>query len=339
MIKDCIAQLIQHKNLSPSVMTAAMEQIMEGRASDAQVASFLTALSIKGETVDEISAAARVMRAKATPIPIASNKNLVDIVGTGGDMANTFNVSTAAAFVAAGAGLKIAKHGNRSASSNCGSADVIEQMNININISPENTAECIDQIGIGFLFAKNLHRAMKYAAIPRKDIGIKTVFNILGPLTNPADAEIQVLGVYSRDLAAKMAAVLKNLGRKRALVVHGRDGLDEITLCDTTDVYDLKNGQIKTYEIVPAQYDFTVATINDISGGSPNVNAEIIMAVLKGEKSPCRDITILNAAAAILAAEKTADMTEAVQTAAESIDSGRALQKLKDLARLTEGMT
>lgn len=338
MIKACISQLLQKKDLTTAQMTAAMEQIMEGRASDAQIASFLTGLTIKGETVEEICAAARVMRSKATAIPISSNENLVDIVGTGGDMSNTFNISTAAAFVAAGAGLKIAKHGNRSASSKCGSADVIEQLGININISPENTAACIKNIGIGFLFARNLHQAMKYAAAPRKEIGIKTIFNILGPLTNPADADIQVLGVYSEELAKKMAAVLKNLGRKRALVVHGCDGLDEITLCDATMVYDLNNGQITEYRISPEQFGFSVSHLSDLSGGAPETNAKIILSVLNGENSPCRDIVILNAAAAVFAAGSAETMPLAVQTAAQSIDSGNALKKLKDLAEFTGGM-
>jgi len=338
MIKDCLANLINGKDLSTAEMTAAMNQIMEGSTSDAQIASFLTALAIKGETIDEITAAAKVMREKAVTIPVKSNHDLIDIVGTGGDMLNTFNISTAAAFVASGAGLKVAKHGNRSASSLCGSADVIEKLGVNINISPENVAECIETTGIGFLFARNLHLAMKHAAGPRKEIGIKTIFNILGPLTTPADADIQILGVFSADLAAKLANVLKNLGRKRALVVHGCDGLDEITLCDETIVYELKDNIITEYRISPVELGFNLSNIEDLKGGSPEINAGIIKDLLKGNKSPHRDIVILNAAAAVFAAGKTDNLNDAVKIATESIDSGSALGKLNELTELTGRM-
>ncbi len=338
MIKESIAQLIKGNDLSSTEMTAAMEQIMVGKATDAQISSFLTALSIKGETIEEITAAAKVMREKAVSIPVKSNHDLIDIVGTGGDMLNTFNISTAAAFVVSGAGLKVAKHGNRSASSMCGSADVIEKLGININISPENVAECIEEIGIGFLFARNLHQAMKYAAGPRKEIGIKTVFNILGPLTNPADADIQLLGVYSADLTEKLANVLKNLGRKRALVVHGCDGLDEITLCKDTIVYDLKDNDITEYRISPEKLGFKLADINDLKGGDPKMNAQIIIDLLKGKKSPRLDIVVLNAAAAIFAAEKTDNLDEALKIAADSIYSGKAFAKVNELIELTGSM-
>jgi anthranilate phosphoribosyltransferase len=311
---------------------------MVGKATDAQISSFLTALSIKGETIEEITAAAKVMREKAVSIPVNSNHDLIDIVGTGGDMLNTFNISTAAAFVVSGAGLKVAKHGNRSASSMCGSADVIEELGININISPENVAECIEEIGIGFLFARNLHQAMKYAAGPRKEIGIKTVFNILGPLTNPADADIQLLGVYSSDLTEKLVNVLKKLGRKRALVVHGCDGLDEITLCKDTIVYDLKDNNITKYKISPEKLGFKLAEINDLKGGDSKMNAKIINDLLKGKKSPHRDIVVLNASAAIFAAEKTDNLGEALKIAADSIDSGKAFAKVNELIGLTRSM-
>ncbi len=338
MIKEAITQLIKGEDLSQAKMTAAMDQIMEGRASESQIAAFLTALAVKGETIDEITAAAKVMREKALSIPVKSNHDLIDIVGTGGDMSNTFNISTAAAFVVSGAGLKVAKHGNRSASSMCGSADVIEKLGINININPKNVAECIEDIGIGFLFARNLHLAMKYAAVPRKEIGIKTIFNILGPLTNPADADIQLLGVFSADLTGKLANVLKKLGRKRALVVHGCDGLDEITLCDETIVYDLKDETITEYRISPVDLGFTLSNINDLKGGTPDINAGIILDLLKGKKSPHRDIVVLNAAAAIFASGKTDDLNDAIKIAAESIDSGNALKKLNELAELTGSM-
>jgi anthranilate phosphoribosyltransferase len=338
MIKESIAQLINGNDLSSVEMTDAMEQIMIGKTTDAQISSFLTALSIKGETVEEITAAAKVMREKAFSIPVKSNHDLIDIVGTGGDMLNTFNISTAAAFVVSGAGLKVAKHGNRSASSMCGSADVIEELGININISPENVAECIEEIGIGFLFARNLHQAMKYAAGPRKEIGIKTVFNILGPLTNPADADIQLLGVYSANLCEKLANVLKNLGRKRALVVHGCDGLDEISLCEDTLVYDLKDNNITKYRISPEEFGFKLANIKDLKGGNPEMNAQIILDLLKGKKSSHRDIVVLNAAAAIFASRKTDNLGDALKIASESIDSRKALSKLNELAELSRSM-
>ena len=338
MIKESIAQLIKGNDLSITEMSAAIEQIMTGKATDAQISSFLTALSIKGETVEEITAAAKVMREKAVSIPVKSNHDLIDIVGTGGDMLNTFNISTAAAFVVSGTGLKVAKHGNRSASSLCGSADVIEELGININISPANVAKCIEEIGIGFLFARNLHQAMKHAAGPRKEIGIKTVFNILGPLTNPADAEIQLLGVYSTDLTEKLANVLKNLGRKRALVVHGCDGLDEITLCNDTIVYDLKDNNITEYKISPEKLGFKLADINALKGGDPEINAKIINDLLKGKKSPHRDIVVLNAAAAVFASEKTDNLGEALKIAADSIDSGKAFAKVNELIELTRSM-
>jgi anthranilate phosphoribosyltransferase len=338
MIKESIRQLIKGNDLSSVEMTAAMEQIMTGQTTDAQISSFLTALSIKGETVEEITAAAKVMREKAVSIPVKSNHDLIDIVGTGGDMLNTFNISTAAAFVVSGAGLKVAKHGNRSASSMCGSADVIEKLGININISPANVAKCIEEIGIGFLFARNLHQAMKYAAGPRKEIGIKTIFNILGPLTNPADADIQLLGVYSPDLTEKLANVLKNLGRKRALVVHGCDGLDEITLCKDTIVYDLKANNITKYKISPEKLGFKLADINDLKGGNPKMNAKIIIDLLKGKKSPHRDIVVLNAAAAVFAAGITDNLDDALKISADSIDSGKAFTKVNELIELTGSM-
>jgi len=338
MIKESISQLIKGNDLSSIEMTAAMEQIMVGAATDAQISSFLTALSIKGETIEEITAAAKVMREKAVSIPVKSNHDLIDIVGTGGDMLNTFNISTAAAFVVSGADLKVAKHGNRSASSKCGSADVIEKLGININISPENVAECIEEIGIGFLFARNLHLAMKYAARPRKEIGIKTVFNILGPLTNPADADIQLLGVYSANLCEKLANVLKNLGRKRALVVHGCDGLDEISISKDTIVYDLKDNNITEYKISPEELGLKLTDITEVKGGNPDMNAGIILDLLKGKKSPHRDIVVLNAAAAIFASGKSDNLSDALKIASESIDSGKAFTKLNKLAEISGSM-
>jgi len=335
MIKEAINKIVEMNGLSESEMITVMNQIMNGQASDAQIASFITALRMKGETVEEITGAAKVMRQKAISIPVKNSTDLVDIVGTGGDLANTFNISTAAAFVACGAGLRIAKHGNRSVSSSCGSADVMEKFNININISPESVARCIDEIGIGFLFAQKLHLSMKHAASARKDMGIRTIFNILGPLTNPADANIQVLGVYDEELTEVLAYVLKQLGMKRALVVHGKDGLDEITLSSETEVCELENGHVVKYNIHPEDHGLKLIELNNIRGGTPDKNAEIILNVLKGKKGPPRDIVLVNAAAAIMISDFAKDLNDGLTLAAESIDSGSALQKLSDLSELS----
>jgi len=339
MIKEAIKKVIEGNSLSEQEMITVMNQIMDGQATNAQIASFITALRMKGETVDEITGAAKTMRERAVSIPVRSKGDLVDIVGTGGDMANTFNISTAAAFVACGAGLRIAKHGNRSASSSCGSADVIEKLGINIDISPQSVGRCIDEIDIGFLFARKLHLAMKHAASARKDIGIGTIFNILGPLTNPADADILVIGVFDERLTQLLAKVLKNLRRKRALVVHGKDGLDEITLSSETMVSELKNGTVETYLINPEDFGLPIIDLNDIRGGTQDDNAEIILNILKGEKGPHRDIVCINAGAAIMASEKAGSLQEAIALAYDAIDSGSALQKLSDLRELTRGLT
>lgn len=336
MIKEAINKIVGMKSLSESEMILVMNQIMDGQASDAQIASFITALRMKGETVEEITGAAKVMRQKAISIPVKNGRDLVDIVGTGGDLANTFNISTAAAFVACGAGLRIAKHGNRSVSSSCGSADVMEKLNININISPDSIACCIDEIGIGFLFAQKLHLSMKHAASARKDTGIRTIFNILGPLTNPANANIQVLGVYDLKLTEVLAYVLKQLGMKRALVVHGKDGLDEITLSSETEACELKNGHVVKYTIYPEDHGLQLIELNHIRGGTPDKNAEIILNVLKGKKGPPRDIVLVNAAAAIMISGLAKDLKDGLALATESIDTGSAQQKLSDLSELSQ---
>jgi len=336
MIKAAIQKVVEGASLTEQEMTAVMNQIMDGQASDSQIASFITALRIKGETVGEITAAAKVMRHKALSIPVTGNDDLVDIVGTGGDMAGTFNISTAAAFVACGAGLRVAKHGNRSASSRCGSADVIEKLEINIEISPESIGRCIDEVGIGFLYAPKLHLAMKYAAAARKETGLRSIFNILGPLTNPADADIQVLGVYDEGLTGLLAKVLKELGRKRALVVHGHDGLDEITLSSETKVCELKDGNVLSYNIKPQELGLPLIDLKDIQGGTSDENAEIILRILKKEKSPHRDIVCVNAGAAIMASGRANDLKDGTAMAYAAIDSGQALQKLNALKAFTQ---
>jgi anthranilate phosphoribosyltransferase len=307
-----------------------MNEIMSGEATPAQVASFITALRIKGETVEEITGAARVMREKSTKIH-TKHPFVVDTCGTGGDGAHTFNISTTAAFVVAGTGIPVAKHGNRAASSQSGAADVLKALGVNIEVGPEQIGTCIDDVGIGFLFAVTLHGAMKYAIGPRREIGIRTIFNALGPLTNPAGAQAQVLGVYASELTESLAHVLKNFGTHRAFVVHGGDGLDEITTTTTTQVSELADGAVNTYTLDPTELGIPTAQPSDLKGGTPEENAEMTLSVLRGEKGPKRDIVLLNAAAAIVAGGKAEDITAGLAAAAESVDSGRALEKLEGL--------
>ena len=334
MIKDAIAKVVDEEDLTEEEMQEAMNEIMTGAATPAQIASFITALRIKGETVDEITGAAKVMREKATRIK-ASDHVVVDTCGTGGDMAHTFNISTTAAFVVAGTGLIVAKHGNRSVSSACGSADVLQALGVNIDLRPIDVERCLNEIGIGFLFAPLFHEAMKFAIGPRKEIGIRTIFNILGPLTNPAGAKAQVLGVYSHGLTETMAKVLMKLGANHCFVVHGADGLDEITITGTTKVSEGKNGKVRTYTVRPSDYGLKKAKKVDLLGGDANENAKITMAVLSGEKGPKRDIVLLNAAAAIVAGGKAKTLKEGVKLAAESIDSSAAKEKLEAMKRFT----
>ena len=329
MIKLAIRKLVEKKDLDEIEAKATMNIIMEGKATNAQIAAFLIALRMKNETVTEITEFAKVMRKKATKINAGSN--LVDTCGTGGDCSGTFNISTAAAFVAAGAGVKIAKHGNRSVSSNSGSADVIEKLGVNIDITPKKMAECIEKANIGFLFALLLHGAMKYAVPVRKELGVRTVFNVLGPLTNPAGAEAQVLGVFDSNLTESLANVLKNLGTKRAFVVHGNDGLDEITTTTTTRISELNNDVVKTYDFNPGEYGIRKANLEEIKCSSSAESAEIIQAVMDGKKGAARDIVILNAAAAIAASGKVDSIKDAISLAEESIDSGKAKQALEKL--------
>jgi anthranilate phosphoribosyltransferase len=334
MIKEAISKIVDGQNLSQEETAATMMEIMSGDATPAQIASFITALRIKGETVDEITGCAIVMREKVTPIK-AQTDLLIDTCGTGGDGAHTFNISTTAALVAAGAGLHIAKHGNRSVSSKSGSADVLKSLGVNIEADAETVARCIDEVGIGFLFAPLLHPAMKYAIGPRREIGIRTIFNILGPLTNPAGAQVQVLGVYSADLTERLANVLKNLGSKHVFVVHGSDGLDEITITGKTYVSELAGGEVKSYVIDPEDFMMSKADISSLVGGTAEENARITLDILKGEKGPRRDIVLLNSAATIMAGGKAANLIEGIQIAAESIDSGKALDKLNMLREAT----
>ena len=329
-IQEAIAKVIEGKDLRRDEMTDAMNQIMSGEATDAQIGAFLIALRVKGESVDEIAGAASVMREKATPIA-TKHDVIVDTCGTGGDHSGTFNISTTAAFVVAGAGLCVAKHGNRSVTSQSGSADVLKALGVNIEASPETVSRCLDDVGIGFLFAIALHGAMKYAIGPRREIGARTIFNALGPLSNPAGATRQVVGVYSAALTETLAGVLATLGSERAFVVHGSDGLDEMTLTGPTRVSELKAGSVSTYDVLPGDFGLAQASADALKGGDADYNAEITRSILNGEEGPRRDIVLLNAAAAIVAGDKAGDLNEGVQVAAEVIDSGKALEKLDAL--------
>jgi anthranilate phosphoribosyltransferase len=332
MIKEAISSLIESKDLTREEMVGVMNEIMTGNATPAQIGGFLTALRLKGETVEEITGAALVMRQKATRIEV--NKDIiVDTCGTGGDRPNTFNISTIAAFVVAGCGLPVAKHGNRAVSSQCGSADLLEGLGVNLDVAKETVQKCIEAIGIGFLFAPLLHGAMKYAIGPRKEMGIRTIFNILGPLTNPAGAQAQVLGVYSDELTRTIAGVLANLGSKHALVVHGQDGLDEITTTSLTRISELKRGKITTYSIKPEDFGILRAKLADIAGGDVAQNVKIAQDVLGGKKGPRRDIVLLNASAAIVAGGKATNLPEGIKLAEDSIDSGEAKKKLELLKK------
>ena len=334
MIKEAIATVVRGDDLTEGEMMEAMEEIMEGRATPSQIGSFITALRMKGEIVDEITGAAKVMRAKAEKIALKDHpedETILDTCGTGGDSANTFNVSTATAFVAAGGGVKVAKHGNRSVSSQCGSADVLERLGLKLDILPSDVERCIREVGIGFLFAPLFHGAMKYAAGPRREIGLRTIFNVLGPLTNPAGATAQLLGVYDLGLTEKMANVLGKLGTKEAFVVCGEGRFDEISICGTSRVSHLRDGDVTTFEMTPEEYGFKRATPDAINGGDASENARIILDILEGEHGPKRDIVLLNAGAAFVAAGLDNDLKAGIERAKESIDSGKAKEKLDSL--------
>ena len=334
MIQEAIKDLIAGTDLGRARTRAAMDQIMSGQATDAQIGAFLVALRIKGETVDEIAGCAEVMREKATPIA-TTRPDLIDTCGTGGDDSGTFNISTAVAFVACGAGLAVAKHGNRSISSHCGSADVLAALGVNVEASPEKVGECIDEVGIGFLFAVALHGAMKHAIGPRRELATRTVFNVLGPLTNPAGAKRQLIGVYDGALTEALAGVLGQLGSERALVVHGSDGLDEITLTGPTQVSELRDGRVSTRQIDPRDFGLQLAPAEALQGGDAAYNARILREVLDGREGPRRDVVLINAAAAIAVGGQAEDTTAGLELARASIDSGRARQALDRLVEVS----
>jgi len=333
MIKEVIEKVVKGIDLSEGEMRGTFDEIMSGKATNAQIGAFVTALRMKGETVEEITGAARVMREKS--LHINAGGNLVDTCGTGGSGANTFNISTTVAFVVAGCGLKVAKHGNRSASSRCGSADVLEALGVKLDVGADLVQRCILEIGIGFLYAPLFHNAMRYAVTPRKEIGIRTIFNILGPLSNPAGATSQVIGVYDAGLTETIAKVLKNLGTKRAFVVCGMDTLDEITITGKTKVSELKGAKIRTYYITPDKFGLKRASLADIEGAGAKENAEIVLSVLKGERGPRRDVVLANAAATLVCGSKAKDFKVGVRLASASIDLGKALEKLLRLIELT----
>lgn len=335
MIKESLGKVVSGNHLTEEEAVGLMDDIMSGKATDAQIAALITALRIKGETVEEITGFARVMRQKATKVETIHSV-LLDTCGTGGDGSNTFNISTTAAFVVAAAGVPVAKHGNRSVSSRSGSADVLEALGVNINLSPEQVGECINQVGIGFLFAPALHGAMKYAIGPRREIGIRTVFNVLGPLTNPAGAQCQVLGVYDPALTEILAGVLLKLGTKSAFVVHGAGGLDEISTVGETRVSEVRNGEVITYMLDPREYDFEYYDFQELKGGNAEENAVITIQILDGVKGPGRDIVILNAGVALVAAGVAKSIKEGIDLAAATIDSGAAIRKLNQLKEFTQ---
>lgn len=332
-LKPFLLKTVEGENLTEPEARAAMGCIMSGGATDSQIAAFLTALRMKGETVEEITGFAKVMREKAKPVGISPAA--VDIVGTGGDLANSFNISTTAAFVAAGAGLRVAKHGNRSVSSKSGAADVLEALGVKISLSPEQAAKCMDECGIAFLFAQCYHGSMRFAATPRKETGLRTVFNILGPLANPAHAEGMLLGVYDESLLEPLAHVLNNLGVKSAMLVHGNDGLDEVSISDGTKVCELSGGKFRTCEISPEQYGLPRAKKSDVVGGTAQENAEITRDILGGKRGPKRDIVAFNAGCALYIGKKAPSIREGIALAEQSIDSGAALEKLNRMVEVT----
>jgi anthranilate phosphoribosyltransferase len=335
MIGELVRKAADGHDLSADEANAAMREIMAGEASPVQIAAFLVAMRMKGETVEEVTEFARVMREHALPVR-TKRRPLVDTCGTGGDAIKTFNVSTAAAFVAAGAGVAIAKHGNRSVTSKCGSADVLEALGIRFDLPPESVAKCIDEIGIGFMFAPAYHPAMKHAAPVRRELALRTMFNALGPLTNPAGAEAQVLGVYRPELTELHANVLRRLGSRRAFVVHGEGGLDEMSILGETRVTELRDGEVRTYHLTPEEVGLERARPEEVQGRTPEENARMLVAILEGQEGAAREIVLLNAAAAIVAGEKADTLEEGIARAKEAVSSGAALGKLRELQAVTE---
>ncbi|KDR95857.1 anthranilate phosphoribosyltransferase [Peptoclostridium litorale DSM 5388] len=334
MIKVAIEKLVLGEDLEHDQMVQVMEEIMEGRAPGAQIGAFLTALKIKGETADEISAGAQVMREKSLKVDIGG-QYAIDTCGTGGDALGTFNVSTAVMFIAAAAGVTVLKHGNRSVSSRCGSADVLESLGVKVDLGPEGVRKCAMELGLGFMFAPIFHSAMKNVMGVRRELGMRTIFNMLGPLSNPAKVQGQVLGVFERGLTQTFAEALRDMGCERALVVHGDDGLDEISITTSTHVSELKGGKIKSYTISPEDFGMELSGIEDIQGGDADKNAQIIKDILSGKRGAKRDIVLLNAGAAIYVGKKAGSMGEGVEIAKDVIDKGLALEKLQKFAKLT----
>jgi anthranilate phosphoribosyltransferase len=334
MLPEVIQKLSDKHHLTTDEAYNAMNEIMSGKATEVQIAAFLVGLRLKGETIEEITGCARVMREKATRVQ-TRHRTVIDTCGTGGDASGTFNISTAAAIVASAAGAVVAKHGNRAVSSRCGSADVLRALGVNIDISPEEATRTLDEIGITFLFAPALHGAMKYAANVRRELGIRTIFNILGPLTNPAGAQRQVMGVYSPQLTETLASTLKELGSEHALVVHGEGGFDELSTLGVTKVSELKNGDVKTYEIHADELGFQRPDIVNLRGGDVDTNVAILQRILSGEKGAARDIVVLNSGAALLVAGETSSLDEGIRKAADAIDSGAARRKLKEWIEAT----
>lgn len=336
MIQLLIQRLVERQDLTEEESAVAMNAIMSGEATPAQIAAFMTALRMKGETVAEVTGCARAMRQKATPIR-SSRRPLLDTCGTGGDHSGSFNISTAAAFVAAGVGAVVAKHGNRAATSQSGSADVLRALGVNVEAEPEVVERCLEEVGIAFLFAPKLHGAMRHAIGPRREIGIRTVFNLLGPLTNPAQADCQLLGVFDGAWTEPLAKVLKNLGSSRALVVHGSDGLDEITTTTTTRISELRNGRVTTYEFDPRTVGIPLVSPEVLKGGSAESNAQTLRAILNGAPGPLRDVVLLNAAGALVAAGLAESFPTGLALAERSVDSGAAQAKLEALIRVSNG--
>ncbi|MCK5259797.1 MAG: anthranilate phosphoribosyltransferase [Candidatus Omnitrophica bacterium] len=334
-MKSYIEKLQNKKNLTQDEIEEIMHEIMSGASDENNIADFLLALREKGPTVDEITGAAKIMRKFVVGID-TKHKDILDTCGTGGDKKNTFNISTIAALVVAGAGVAVAKHGNRSVSSKCGSADVLEALGVNLNVEQEHLSACLDEVGIAFLFAQKLHPAMKNVASVRKKLGVETIFNILGPLTNPARATHQIMGVYSRDLVEPMVQVLKNLGLKRALVVHGSDGLDEITTTDKTFISEYDGNEVISYDISPDELGISIAQPRDLEGGDLETNVRICEDILGGKAGPKRDIVLINAAYALYVAGKVSDISSGMDLAKETIDSGKALDKLNELRNFTQ---
>lgn len=336
MIREAIKMLIDNLDLSEAEMAECMKEIMEGKATDAQIGAFLTGLRIKGETIDEITGAARIMREKA--ITIKAPERVLDTCGTGGDMSHTFNISSTTAIVVSACGVPVAKHGNRSVSSQSGSADLLETLGVKIDLPPEKVQDCLFETGFGFLFAPLFHPAMKYAIGPRREMGIRTIFNILGPLTNPAGARRQLLGVFADNLTETLALVLGNLGAIDAMVIHGEDGLDEISISDATRVSRFKDGRVDNFFVAPEDFGIRRREIDLIRGGSKEENAMITLSILKGERGPKRDIVLMNSAAALMVAGKAEDFRTALLVAADAIDSGMASKKLDDVRRVSNSL-